>query len=175
MKPLAYAWLADEPAPKILLEALKDHGLTEVPGPANSSRILEMARLVGAASYYKADSTPWCALALAAWVKAAGYELPADPLRALSWQKWGTKADKPMLGDVLVFVRNGGGHVGLCVGEDPACYHVLGANQGDAVCIVRIAKQRLVAARRSPFKLRQPANVRVVKLLPVGSASTNEA
>ena len=36
-----------------------------------------------------------------------------------------------MLGDILTFKRNGGGHVGLYVGEDKDCYHVLGGNQGN--------------------------------------------
>ena len=48
---------------------------------------------------------------------------------------------------MLVFERDGGGHVGFYVGEDGTHYHVLGGNQDDAVSIAKIAKSRLVASR----------------------------
>ena len=52
---------------------------------------------------------------------------------------------------------------------------VLGGNQSDSVSIVRIESARLVAVRRSPFKIAQPANVRPVVLARTGALSTNEA
>jgi len=116
--PKQYAYLAHEPAPKILLEALKWHGLTEVPGVANNRYILAQAEYVGAKSYYHTDATPWCALEMSYWVKAAGYALPRDPLAAKSWRQWGTKVPlgEAKLGDVLVMDRPGGQHVTLYVG-----------------------------------------------------------
>lgn len=87
---------------------------------------------------------------------------------------WGTKAQTPMLGDVLVFKRDGGGHVGLYVGEDAACYHVLGGNQGNAVSIRRIAKNRLIEARHL-YKVAAPDNVRKVALSSTLAVSRNEA
>jgi cell wall-associated NlpC family hydrolase len=80
-----------------------------------------------------------------------------------------------MLGDVLTFKRDGGGHVGIYVGEDDKHYHVLGGNQGNSVSISRIAKTRLYKARRTTWKIAQPANVRVVKLEAKGVITTNEA
>jgi hypothetical protein len=80
----------------------------------------------------------------------------------------------PMLGDVLVFVRNGGGHVGLYVGEDETAFHVLGGNQSDAVNIKRIAKRRLYAARWPTYRA-EPVNVRQIPLAPNGALSANEA
>jgi cell wall-associated NlpC family hydrolase len=80
-----------------------------------------------------------------------------------------------MLGDVLVFKRQGGGHVGLYVGEDKDAYHVLGGNQSDSVSITRILKDRLHAARRCTWKTAQPANVRRVFLSGSGAVSQNEA
>ena len=97
-----------------------------------------------------------------------------DPLWALNWGNFGVHTKQPMLGDVLVFIRNGGGHVGLYVGEDAEAYHVLGGNQSDSVCFTRIAKARLYTARRPEYNL-QPANVRVVTLAKSGAVSVNEA
>jgi cell wall-associated NlpC family hydrolase len=79
-----------------------------------------------------------------------------------------------MLGDVLVFQRTGGGHVGLYVGEDEAAFHVLGGNQGDRVCIARIARHRLYSARRPAYRA-MPATVRTYSLAPAGALSANEA
>lgn len=113
---------------------------------------------------------------MATVVKRAGFEPVAKPLWARNWASFGTKADKASLGDVLVFSRDGGGHVGLYVGEDASAWHVLGGNQGDQVSINRIAKSRLLAARRCPWKISQPSNVRPVSLAAGGGKlSVNEA
>ncbi len=106
--------------------------------------------------------------------RRAGKPAPASPLWALSWASFGTASPRPMLGDVLVFERPGGGHVGLYVGEDATRYHVLGGNQGDAVSIVAIAKSRLRAARRH-YAIGPPPNVRPVRVSAHGPTSTNEA
>lgn len=58
-----------------------------------------------------------------------------------------------MLGDALTFKRNGGGHVGIYVGEDSTCYHVLGDNQSNMVCITRIEKTRCSGIRRTEWKI----------------------
>jgi hypothetical protein len=79
-----------------------------------------------------------------------------------------------MLGDILTFKRNGGGHVGIYVGEDAAYYHVLGGNQNNSVSVSRIAKNRLHQARRTAWKIAQPANVRQVMLAAKGTITTNE-
>ena len=104
----------------------------------------------------------------------AGKELPLHPLWALSWSAFGTKIATPMLGDVLIFARNGGGHVALYAGEDETAYHTLGGNHSDSVCIRRIAKSRLYAPRRPLYHV-QPANVRPVRLASTGALSSNEA
>jgi uncharacterized protein (TIGR02594 family) len=123
---------------------------------------------------YEADSIPWCGLFMAVVAKRAGKEVPAHPLWALSWSAFGTKPGAPALGDVLLFTRSGGGHVGLYVGEDGSAFHVLGGNQSDRVCITRVAKARLYAARRPLYRV-QPANVRPIHLASSGALSLNEA
>jgi uncharacterized protein (TIGR02594 family) len=176
MLPSRYAWLAREPGPKMIVEALKLFGTMEKPGAANNPTIVAWAKEVGGevTDVFKADSIPWCGLFMAVVAKRAGKEPPQHPLWALSWSAFGAKSAAPALGDVLVFVRNGGGHVGLYVGEDASAFHVLGGNQSDRVCIARIAKARLYAARRPIYRV-QPANVRPIRLEATGALSLNEA
>jgi uncharacterized protein (TIGR02594 family) len=123
-------------------------GVREVPGPKSNPTILAYAnkarRSLGIA--YTDEATPWCGVFAAYCVTAAGLVPPDIAVRAKSWGTWG-EASKPCVGAVLVFERKGGGHVGFYVGEDKDAYHVLGGNQGDAVSITRIAKDRCIAVR----------------------------
>ena len=92
---------------------------------------------------------------------------------------FGVPQQKPSLGDVVIFWRGASsgfnGHVGLYVGEDAEAFHVLGGNQSDRGMIKRIAKNRLLGARRCPWRINQPAAVRPVVLAAQGALSTNEA
>jgi len=175
MLPSRYGWLTREPGPKMIVEALKLYGTLETPGSANNPTIIAWAKEVGGevADAYKADSIPWCGLFMAVVAKRADKEIPKHPLWALSWSAFGAKSPAAALGDVLVFVRNGGGHVGLYVGEDAAAFHVLGGNQSDRVCITRVSRSRLYAARRPLYRV-QPGNVRPVHLEATGALSLNE-
>lgn len=172
--PAQYAWLSKEDGPKMLLEALKLFGTLEGPGAKDNPTILAWASEIGLAKTYSHDSIPWCGLFIGVVARRAGKDIPDSPLWALSWADFGKPAGAPMLGDVLTFKRNGGGHVALYVGEDNTSFFCLGGNQSDKVCITRIAKSRLYKARR-PFYTVQPANVRKVTLASTGKLSTNEA
>lgn len=188
--PTQYAWLLNEGGPKLVAEALRDYGTLETPGAPDNPRIIKWADEVGlacggkyagwAADWYNDDSIPWCGLAVAVWaVRSAGGRKERLPmhnyLSALAWTAWGTptKKEDAMLGDVLVFVRKGGGHVGIYTGEDAIHYHVLGGNQGDEVNIRRFEKARLYAVRRPKYNV-QPSNVRKVKLAAAGTVSNTE-
>lgn len=174
--PDQYLWLKSEPGPKILKEAVNLYGTIEVPGQANNPFIMGWAKELGLQATYTGDEIPWCGLFAAVCAHRAGYKLPDKPLWALSWTNWGNPVEKPMLGDILTFKRpGGGGHVGLYVGEDVMSYHVLGGNQSDAVTVTRISRSRFHKARRSPFELGQPDNVRSVILSQTGKLSANEA
>lgn len=133
-------------------EMIKIYGVKESPFSANNPEILGWAEDLGGAvsGFYHEDSIPWCGLALAVCLKRAGQAVPRgfDAIRALSYSKYGDPIQNPALGDILVFQRKGGGHVGLYMGEDGEAFHVLGGNQHDCVCIARIDKSRLFAARR---------------------------
>lgn len=149
MLPKFYQWLAGLKAPLILVEAVKLFGTKELSGKENNPVILAWAQEIGGwvASFYKDDGTPWCGLFVGLCAQRAGIPFGQKLLGAKNWENWGSPVKYPMLGDVLIFTREGGGHVGLYVCEDKEAYHVLGGNQGDAVSIARIAKERLYAAR----------------------------
>ena len=175
MLPKTYAWLANEPGPKMLVEALKLYGTRETAGPGNTPEIMAWAGELGGsvATVYSADSVPWCGLFVAIVASRAGKPLPASPLWARAWATWGDASPKAALGDVLVFVRSGGGHVGIYVGENTDSYCVLGGNQGDAVSVAWIAKRRCKAVRRQ-YRIGPPLNVRPIFLKRSGALSTDE-
>jgi uncharacterized protein (TIGR02594 family) len=169
-----YNWLQEETAPRILVQAVKLIGTKEIVGKAHNPIILDWAKQLGIKAYTN-DEIPWCGLFIAYCAHKAGVEVVDGPLWALNWAKYGTKEAIPMLGDVLTFKRDGGGHVGLYVGEDRTHYHVLGGNQSNQVNVMRIAKSRLHQARRTAWKIAQPSNVRKIELSNKGIISTNEA
>ena len=149
-------------------------GTKEIPGPKHNQTILGWCKKLGARVLgitVNDDETPWCGT-FAAWcVVSAGLTPPKIAVRAKAWAAFG-KACSPVEGAVLVFGREGGGHVGFYVGEDATAYHVLGGNQSNTVNITRIAKSRLIASR-------WPSGVPVTGLAKVlkadGTLSKNEA
>lgn len=193
--PLNFTWTLNQtPLPKVIDEALKLYGVKEKAGPANNPVIMQWADEVGQAAIgykYAGDSVPWCGLTAAIVCQRAGKKIPAGPLYALNWSKFGTavamrqglSVDQALMfvpgkaasfGDVLVFRREGGGHVGFYIGEDENYYAVLGGNQGDAVSFTWIAKARCVAIRRPEYQS-QPATVVPHRLKRTGAISENEA
>lgn len=179
--PGAYAWLNDEPGPRILNEFVKIHGTVEQVGPGSNPTILAWAREVGLEKVYRDDAVAWCGLAMAYVAGQAGWDNAprGNALLARNWQHWGNPAEVPMLGDVLVFWRGSRtgikGHVGVYVGEDDAAFHLIGGNQADKVSIKRLSRSRLLQARRCAWRINQPANVRRVRLAPNGELSADEA
>lgn len=97
-----------------------------------------------------------------------------DILRAKSFEQWGVASNKPELGDVLVFKRPEGAHVGLYIAESKHTYFVLGGNQSNCVCITELAKDRLTAARRY-YATAPPASVKAYVMNSSGQLSSNEA
>lgn len=173
--PVAYSWLLLEAGPKLLKAGLSYYGVREKSGKENNPAIMQWASDLGIP--YAGDDVPWCGLFMARAATDADWadHVPRQPLWARNWMQFGTVAPEAKLGDVLVFERGTGGHVGIYIGEDPDCYHVLGGNQGDAVSIVRIRKNRLLAARRPRWRNIPPPNRRRVMLKAEGVPSRNEA
>lgn len=171
--PNKYKWLLQEPGPKMIKEFLKIYGVKEEPGSLDNPVILSWAKELNIKDYIH-DEIPWCGLAMAVIAKRADKPVNFPPLWAKNWAKFGAKVtDGAKLGDVLVFSRTGGGHVGLYIGEDATNYHVGGGNQLDQVNIVLIAKSRIYAIRRPIYKV-TPPNVRKIQLTQDGLISENE-
>ena len=170
-----YNWLTEVGTlPKTVSEGIKLLGTVETPGVKNNPIIMSWAKEVSLEKSYSADSIPWCGLFVALVAKRAGKDPVKEPLWARNWAKFGEAAGTASLGDILVFVRDGGGHVGVYVAEDETAYHVLGGNQSDKVTITRIAKTRCVAVRR-PIYTNKPSSVKPYRVAAEGGLSTNEA
>lgn len=71
--------------------------------------------------------------------------VPANPYWALHWRGFGV-ACAPCVGAVVSISREGGGHVGLAIGQDADRIFVLGGNQSNTVSIAPIQKTRFPAA-----------------------------
>ena len=173
-----YDYLKKETAPQIFIQAYRLIGTKEIIGTIHNKTIMSWAKELVIEKIYTADEIAWCGLFMAIVCKRAGLEAnitPKDALWALNWNKFGTKQSVAMFGDVLTFKRNGGGHVGIYVGEDDVCYHVLGGNQSNMVNITRIEKKRCAGIRRTNWRVKQPSNVRVIKVNASGFISKNEA
>ena len=57
--PAKYKWLANEPGPLMLLEALKLYGVDEIKGRQHNPEILSWAKETGIKGYVN-DEIPWC-------------------------------------------------------------------------------------------------------------------
>ncbi|RFP63482.1 TIGR02594 family protein [Hymenobacter lapidiphilus] len=155
--PKRFAYLAAETGPRILLEALALHGTKEIIGGQHSPEIMSWLRELRF-DWITSDEVPWCGTALAIAAVRAGVAVrhPEMP-RAFWWAGWGSPVAVPMLGDVVVLSTS---HVGIYVGEDATRYYLLGGNQANSHNISGFPKSWLKSARRSPWKVAQPANVR---------------
>ena len=133
--------------PRWLKTARSYIGLTEVPGLKSNSTIIGWLAKLGA--WWREDSTPWCGTFVAAMLQEAGLPFPVHYYRAKAWADYGSllRRDRLSPGAILVFDRQGGGHVGFYAGEDAAYYFVLGGNQSNGVNVMKIAKSRCIATR----------------------------
>lgn len=120
-------------AARWLILAAADEGLQEIPGKEHAPKITRWLTELGA--WWRDDETPWCGVAVAAWMRGAGVPLPVHWYRAKAWAgEWGARLDGPVPGCVVVFDRKGGGHVGLLVSvATDGALQVFGGNQGNAV------------------------------------------
>lgn len=153
--------------------ARKDIGIEETPGKEATPAIQRWLIELGA--WWRDDETPWCGVACAHWLRAAGSPIPKHYYRARAWLDWGTPLMQPALGCVAVFERRGGGHVGLVVGRtDLDNLLVLGGNQGNRVSIASFSPDRVLGYRWPLIDV-----VNLTDVLPLLSAalplSTNEA
>jgi len=133
--------------PSYLTAARRDIGLREIRGPKHAGRILAMLQRLGA--WWRDDETPWCGVAVGAWLSESGYVIPLHYYRALAWAEYGDRLPGPRQGAIAVLTRKGGGHVGIVTGVTLTGSHVrlLGGNQDDAVKESWFPAERITAYR----------------------------
>ena len=132
--------------PAWLIIARRYLGVRELPGAANSPIIQRW--LVNLRAWWADDATPWCGVFCAEVMREAGIPRPKAWYRAKAWAEWGVRLTLPVVGCVVVFERQGGGHVAFVVGTDEAGRLMcLGGNQGDAVTIAPFLRERVIAYR----------------------------
>lgn len=131
---------------KWIAEAAKLIGVAEIKGPQHNAAILQVwkdAKLGG----IKDDETPWCAGFVSAMLERAGIR-SGRTASSLAYLKWGQTLVQPIMGCIVVFKREGGGHVGFCVGKTAdGKLLILGGNQADAVNVKAFGLERVVGYR----------------------------
>ncbi len=95
----------------------------------------------------------WCAIFINEMLKLSGIE-GTGKANAKSFLNWGTKAENPQKGDIVVFDRgkqgSWQGHVGLFIGLAGNGYiYVLGGNQSNGVNIKKYSTSRFRGYRRA--------------------------
>lgn len=133
--------------PLWLVEARKYEGLREIPGPKHNPTITGWLNKLRA--WWTDDETPWCGTFVAHCLKASGLPIIENWFRAKEWAEYGSNLRSTHVapGAILVFAREGGGHVGFYVGEDASFFYVLGGNQSNSVNVMKLAKARCIAIR----------------------------
>lgn len=116
-----------------IAEARKHIGLTETKGAEHNPEILQFWKDIKRGGL-KSDEIPWCAGFVGAMLERAGIKSTRFE-GARSYLTWGKPIPDPAYGCIVVFSRDGGGHVGFVVGRDDSGIQVLGGNQSDAVNI----------------------------------------
>lgn len=121
-------------------------GLHEVKGAQHAPEVLAMWRDIKRGGI-KDDETPWCAAFAGAMLERAGIRSSRFE-SAKSYLGWGVELGAPVYGCIVVFTRDGGGHVGFVVGvTEFGGLLVVGGNQGDAVNIKAFPRDRVSGYR----------------------------
>lgn len=121
-------------------------GLREIKGGAHAPEIVQFWKDIKRGGI-KDDETPWCAAFVGAMLERSGIRSSRFE-SAKSYLQWGETIAEPCVGCIVVFTRDGGGHVGFVVGKDSkGNLLVLGGNQGDAVNIKAFPTTRVTGYR----------------------------
>jgi len=158
--------------PRWLTIAASHIGTREIAGPKHNAKIIGWLQRLK--SWITTDEIPWCGTFCAAVMQESGLPYPKEFPRAKAWADYGANLRSTHVapGAILVFSREGGGHVGFYVGEDATAYHVLGGNQSNSVNITRILKNRCIAIR---WPRGEPVIGGPVRMAANGTVSRNEA
>lgn len=131
---------------KWIAEARKYLGTKEIPGQQHEPKILQWWRSIKR-SGIKSDEVPWCAAFVGGCLEAVGV-VSSRFESAKSYMFWGMQIAEPTYGCIVVFSRDGGGHVGFVVGQDAkGRLMVLGGNQMNMVSIAPFERSRVTSYR----------------------------
>lgn len=140
--------------PAYLKAAFADLGLSEIPGPRHSARVLQLFKSAGHPEI-KNDETAWCAAAVGGWLAETGFP-NSGSLMARSYAKYGRACDmseRLPRGAIVTWPRGAppSGHVNICLEDDGVYLTCIGGNQGNGngggVTISRERKAHALAAR----------------------------
>lgn len=155
-----------------IFKARKYLNVKEIPGKESNPTIVRW--LIDLKAWWKDDATPWCGTFVAQCFREVQYNIPGAWYRAKAWLNWGRKLETPAYGCVVIFNRQGGGHVGFVVGRDArGRLMVLGGNQDDKVSIDPFDSVR-VAGYRWPLEGAEP-DYGLPIVLSSAPSSTREA
>lgn len=156
--------------PAWLAEARRHIGVREIPGVNHHPLIVAMWKAIRRGGI-KDDETPWCAAFVGFCLENVGI-VSSRFESAKSYLDWGQKLLHPIVGCIVVFTRDGGGHVGFCTGVTPdGRLLVLGGNQGNEVNIRAFPRDR-VSGYRWPTAVPVPDGILTIGAAP---ATTGEA
>lgn len=131
---------------KWVAEARKHIGVKEIPGVNHHPLIVSMWKAIKRGGI-KDDETPWCAAFVGFCLENVGI-ISSRFESAKSYMSWGQYLGEPVYGCIAVFTRDGGGHVGFCVGQTQnGDLLILGGNQGNEVNIRSFPRSRASAYR----------------------------
>ncbi|WP_404291582.1 TIGR02594 family protein [Microvirga sp. RSM25] len=177
---------SDKPEAAILVpwyaEASRLMGTREVVGKKHSPIIMGWAEKLGL--WYPSDETAWCGLYVAHCIGATlpNEPLPANPLGARNWAKFGRPLDRPAVGAVAAFWRGSKsgwlGHVGFikAVSADGKSLEIRGGNQNNSVSDAWLSADRLLDdGIRWPSTAPLPAGSRIPTSTVGGKLSVSEA
>lgn len=129
-----------------ITEAKKHLGTKEIPGAKHEPKILAWWKSIKRGGI-KSDEVPWCAAFVGGCLETVGI-VSSRYESAKSYLTWGQKLHAPLPGCVVVFYRDGGGHVAFVVGVDKSGNLMcLGGNQGNAVTIAAFSRDRAIGYR----------------------------
>lgn len=172
--------------PKMVDTGLQYLGIKEFVGKqVNNPIIMNMAKQLDVLHIYKNDEVAWCGLFVAFVMKLTGKPMPYkdyEILRAASFATWGNEVKKEdvALGDIVVFKRPGGNHVGIAIAISKnadgkiGSIHTLGGNQSNAVTIAEMPINRVSHVRRY-YSVAAPESAKQYVIDSSGVMSVNEA
>lgn len=155
-----------------ITEAKKHLGTKEIPGAKHEPKILAWWKAIKRGGI-KSDEVPWCAAFVGGCLEAVGI-VSSRYESARSYMTWGKAIPAPLPGCIVVFSRNGGGHVAFVVGVDKSGNLMcLGGNQGNAVTIAAFSRDRAIGYRW-PAAAPLPRTT-ALPVMAGGTLSRNEA